>query len=121
MEDQLYTDKAIKQLFKQLPDERIPAGLNAGILQHIQKADAIRRRRNLWAVWGIVSLVSVALIFLPIGIFHFLSIDLWKMFKDIFPAQAESAGHFPTLTVIVGAIAVLLLFIDNRLRKFFLR
>lgn len=121
MEDQQFNDKAIKQLFKQLPEDRIPEELNSGIFQHIQKADEIRRRRNLWAVWSIVSLVSVALIFLPIGIFHFLSIDLWKMFGDIFPAQAESAGHFPTLTVIVGAIAVLLLFIDNRLRKFFLR
>ncbi len=120
MADKIHTDKALKQLFKQLPEEQLPSELNAGILQYIQKAGETRRRRNLWGIWCAVSLASVALIFLPIGIFHFLSVDLLKMFKDIFPTPSATVGQFPTLTVIIGVVAILLLFIDNRLRKFFL-
>lgn len=120
MADKAYTDKALKQLFKQLPEDEIPSGLNAGILQHIEKAGEVRHRRNLWGVWCSVSLVSVAMIFLPIGIFHYWSIDLLKIFKDIFSEQAETAGNFPTLAIIVGVAAILLLFVDNRLRKLFL-
>lgn len=121
MADKTYTDKALKQLFKQLPEEQLPRELDAGILLHIQKTEKASRRKNLWGIWCAVSLASIAVIFLPIGIFRYLSIDALKMFKDIFPPLSETAGHFPSLAVIVGAAAILLLFIDNRLRKFFLR
>ncbi len=121
MADKIYTDKALKQLFKQLPEEQLPPGLNSGILQHIEKANETRRRRNVWGVWTAVSLASVAMIFLLIGIFRHLSIDMLKIFRDIFPVPTESAGHTLTLAIIVGGAALLLLFIDNRVRKFFLR
>ena len=121
MADKIYTDKALKQLFKQLPEEQLPPGLNPGILQHIEKANETRRRRNVWGVWSAVSLASVDMILLLIGIFRYLSIDMLKIFKNIFSVPTESVGYAPTLAIIVGGATLLLLFIDNRIRKFFLR
>lgn len=120
MADKPHTDKALKQLFKQLPEEQVPPGLNNGILQHIQKANETRRRRNVWAVWCAVSLASAAMIFMPFVIFRYLFIDVSKMFRDIFSLHLENTGNFPTLAIFVGVAALLLLFIDYRLRKFFL-
>lgn len=88
---------------------------------NISKKPAKHAAVEICGEFGVpVSLASVALIFLPIGIFHFLSVDLLKMFRDIFLTPSATVGQFPTLTVIIGVVAILLLFIDNRLRKFFL-
>lgn len=120
MPDQEYPDKALRQLFSKLPQEQIPGDLNIRILQHIEKAHEARQRKKAYGLWVAVSLISVGMILLIVGIFRYLSFDFTGMFKNALPAASLSQFPFLYLYILVGIIGGVLLFIDYRLRKLFM-
>lgn len=111
------SDQALRQLLEKLPEEQIPAHLNAGIMKHIHKASESRRRWNLLFAWASVGGTSIAMIIIMISVFRHLSIDFTGILRDAFSSFPQISFSILSLYILVGVIALVLLYIDYRIRK----
>lgn len=115
-----YSDQSLRQLFSQLPREELSPAFNQEVMKRIFQEKSIRQRRNQWIIWGATSLSSLSIIGLCILLFRYLSIDLSKYFQGIFqfPSLPESSW---SPYIFIGGVAMLLLFLDNFVRKSLLK
>lgn len=115
-----HTDPLLRKFFNQQPEVHLPLEFENKLMKQILREQAHRQRRNLWWTWCGIGIVSGFLVAIAIFIFNYLSIDLLHYFKDIFHIpQFQSTPNL--LYVFVGGSALVLLIIDNYLRKFFLK
>lgn len=115
------SDQALRQLLEKLPEEQIPAHLNIGIMEHIHKASESRHRRNLLFTWGAVAGTSIAMLLMMIGVFRYLSIDIVGIFRSTFSYLPQTSFSILSLYIMLGTIALVLLYIDYKIRKRFFR
>ena len=115
-----YTDQSLYKLFQQLPEEKLPEQLNAGIMQEIYQLHRKKRRRIQWLIWGTVSIACLGMIFFSIKVFQYLHIDFKALFQNLFTFQGISVPE-NALYLLIGGIALFLLLLDYRLRKIFLK
>lgn len=114
------TDQALYKLFQQLPEEKLPEHMNAGIMQEIYQLHQKKQQRIQWLIWGSVSIACLGIIFFSIKVFQYLHIDFQALFQNLFSFQGISV-HENALYFLIGGIALLLLLLDYRLRKTFLK
>lgn len=115
-----YSDKALRNLLKEIPEEKLSAGFRTELMGHIFHENGIRKRRNLWAIWSCGTITCFSIITSTILIFRYLSIDFGTIFNKIFilpEIRLQDWGAY----VFIGILALLLLVIDFRLRKIFLK
>ncbi|MFR3330844.1 MAG: hypothetical protein ACLTSL_11910 [Odoribacter splanchnicus] len=115
-----YTDQSLYKLFQQLPEEKLPEHLNAGIMQEVYQLHQKKQQRIQWATWVAVSIACIGMIFFSIKVFQYLHIDFKALFQNLFTFQEISVSG-NTLYFLIGGIALLLLLLDYRLRKTFLK
>lgn len=100
-----------KDLFSSMPEEKLPSSLRSDIMQQIIKESAKRKKRNdfwellaiIFASFGMIGLASFAFIYMKIPSFSIHKLDF---------------SSFPFFFYI-GAIVLLLLFTDYKLRQTF--
>lgn len=113
-----YTDQGLRQLFDKLPKEKLSPDFECKIMDRIRDEKAHRHILIQWLIWSSVGLATSGMIILMCSIFHYFSINLSDYFQDLFKlSQIEISRWTPYL--FVGISALLLLFLDHQLRKFF--
>lgn len=115
-----HSDQSLRNLFMQIPDEKLPDDFNAELLTLIQRKQRMSQQKRWWLIWSSVSISSIGIVCMTIKVLQYLSIDLKPVFRTIFnipeiPIQIWTPFFFS------GSIALLLLFLDFRLRKIYFR
>ena len=114
--DKEYSDQALRQLFGNLPEDKISPVLNQEIMNRVFREKTFLHRRNQILIWGCTSLFSLGIIGLCIFVMQHFSIDLFRFFKGAlrFPEIPETNWSF---YIFIGGAALLLLFTDNLIRR----
>lgn len=115
-----YSDQAFRKLFNRQPGNRLSPDFQEKVMKKILREKTSRQRRNIWCIWGSTSLASLFIISLPIIIFNHFSLDLSRYFHNIFQIPDLRFDNWLPC-IFIGASALVLLIIDNCLRKLFLK
>lgn len=110
--NQPHTD-LLENLFKQMPDDELPRAFRFNVMQQVM-AESIRiKKRN--ERFGLLAVILASLSMVALAVLAILYMDLPKL---VLPALNPSAFPF---YVYIGALTLLLLFADHKLRKVFFK
>lgn len=120
MTNQEYSDQALKQLFKKLPQEQFPDHLNTGIMEHIHKAEKRRQHRYSLLLGSSVCLVCGGMILAVIGTCHYFFTDLFQTLRNIFAFESSGTDTL-NIHILTGIVFIILLLADFLLRQLYRR
>lgn len=118
MNDNKNNPDIFENLFRQMPEEELPAPFRLNVMQQIARESIKVNKRNEWL--GLAAVVAASLLMLAIAVASFFYIRLpeqWSM-QISWPAIDFNLSAF-SFYFYIGILSLVLLFADYRLRKRF--
>lgn len=105
----------LENLFRQLPEEELPASFRLNVMQQITRETVKARKRNEW--FGLAAVIAASLGMLGIAVVSIL--HYMDMTEITYPKIAWPAFNLPIFSFYfyIGMLTLLLLFLDYKLRK----
>lgn len=116
MKKEAFNDKALYKIFSSPGEDFFPENFNERIMQNIYQAQKKKERRNLLIVI-FTSLLMLSLAFYTLV--HYLNFNFLETFSSIFKPLPRIQFPVSGIYLAIGAIVLLLLWLDYRLRKYF--
>lgn len=104
-------------LFRQLPEEELPASFQTNVMQQIQKETIRREQRKTWLEWIFVMVASLTMIGLALAALLYIGTPLQIAFPRLELSRILSEGFL--FYLYIGILSLFLLFADYRLRRAF--
>lgn len=101
----------LENLFRQMPEEELPASFRLNVMQQIAKEAVKVRKRNEW--FGLAAVIAASLLMLAMAVVSFFYIELPQVNWPKIDLSALSFYFY------IGILSLLLLFADYKLRKAF--
>ena len=101
----------LENLFRQMPEEELPASFRLNVMQQIAKETVKVRKRNEW--FGLAAVIAASLLMLAIAAVSFFYMELPPISWPKINLSALSFYFY------IGILSLLLLFADYKLRKAF--
>lgn len=101
----------LDSLFRNMPEEPLPASFRINVMQQVMQEAVKARKRN--ERLGLIAVILASLFMVGVGILAFLYMDLPRMTT---PKLNLQAFHF---YLFIGGLTLFLLYLDYRLRRLF--
>lgn len=101
----------LEDLFKQLPEEKLPASFRTNIMRQVMQETAKAKKRN--ERYGLAAVILASLVMLALAVVSFIYMDIPRL---TLPKIDISAFTF---YLYIGLLTLILLFADYKLRKLF--
>lgn len=111
MKKEKQTVDPLAQLFRQLPEERLPESFRSRLMEQVMAESARVRRRNARLGW--VALIAASLVMLTLGVLVFIYAKVPTVTIEM--PEVE----FSPFSLFLGAMGLLLLLFDYLLRRLY--
>lgn len=107
----------LKELFRQLPTEQLPADFRSSMMHRIMvEAERVEKRNERWMLVAIIG-ASLIIIGLGVAAFYFLGFTLPEATSFKLPSfERLSFRELPSI-LYLGVLTLLLLFGDHKIRR----
>lgn len=116
MNDNKKTPDIFEDLFRQMPEEELPASFRLNVMQQIARESIKVNKRNEWLGLAAIIAASLLMLAMAVGSFFYIKLDEPSPMEFSWPTIDWNLPAF-SFYFYIGILSLVLLFADYMLRK----